>query len=136
MGPSPAELAWAGRMVKVLPKETENSAACRDGPVPSRKVDRDGHVLCVGQVDRLWRLVGDLELESRMLSGIQSSRDVLAGPVSKPTATWQKEDAAYPLSCRPPSLLPSAVPGCRIAASSPFPAAACLLQARSGDGGS
>ena len=108
MGPSPAELAWAGRMVKVLPKETENSAACRDGPVPSRKVDRDGHVLCVGQVDRLWRLVGDLELESRMLSGIQSSRDVLAGPVSKPTATWQKEgqeDADYPLSCRvtPPS---------------------------------
>lgn len=111
MGPSPTELAWAGRMVKVLPKETENSAACRDGPVPSREVDRDGHVLCVGHVDRLWRLVGDLELESRMLSGIQSSRDVLAGPVSKPTtATWQKrgqEDAACPLSCRvPPSSSP------------------------------
>lgn len=93
-------------MVKVLPEETENSAACRDGPVPSRKVYRDGHVLCVGHVDRLWRLVGELELEPRMLSGIQSSSDVMAGPVSKPTATWQKEgqeDAACPLRCQVPS---------------------------------
>ena len=54
------ERAWAGRMMKVLPKENENSAACRDGPVPSRKVARDGHVLCVWHVDRLWRLVGEL----------------------------------------------------------------------------
>ena len=67
------ERAWAGRMMKVVPKENENSAACRDGPVPSRKVARDGHVLCVGHVDRLWRLVGELELKSRMLSAIQSS---------------------------------------------------------------
>ena len=98
-------------MEKVLPEETENSAACRDGPVPSRKVYRDGHVLCVGHVDRLWRLVGELELEPRMLSGIQSSSDVMAGPVSKPTATWQKEgqeDAACPPEVPGPLfLLPS-----------------------------